>query len=142
MSECEKNRKKAYNVNVNGCKNLVTVIKELSDKNIEIISTGGTSRVISDAGVTVRSVDEVTNFPEMMGGRVKTLHPLIFGGILGRDSDQEEMAKYSIEKIDMEVSNLYPMRKPAENGVDLHTLIEEIEIVKENITFKIPGKLN
>ena len=75
--------------------------RALSDKGIEIISTGGTSRAISDAGIAVRPVEEVTNFPEMMGGRVKTLHPLIFGGILGRESDKEQMLEHNIGKIDM-----------------------------------------
>ena len=88
--------------------------KTLSDKGIEIISTGGTSQAISEAGVTVRPVEEVTNFPEMMGGRVKTLHPLIFGGILGRESDQEQMAEYNIGKIDMVICNLYPFKAAAD----------------------------
>ena len=102
--------------------------KTLSDKGIEIISTGGTSQAISEAGVTVRPVEEVTNFPEMMGGRVKTLHPLIFGGILGRESDQEQMAEYNIGKIDMVICNLYPFKAAADKGVNLSSLIEEIDI--------------
>tara|TARA_B100001029_G_scaffold179839_1_gene191522 strand:+ start:3589 stop:5139 length:1551 start_codon:yes stop_codon:yes gene_type:complete len=102
--------------------------KALSDKGIEIISTGGTSRAISDAGVVVRPVEEVTNFPEMMGGRVKTLHPLIFGGILGRESDQEQMLDHNIDKIDMVICNLYPFKDAANKGVDLNSLIEEIDI--------------
>ena len=73
--------------------------KGLSENGIEIISTGGTSKVISDSGISVRPVEEVTNFPEMMGGRVKTLHPLIFGGILGRDSDKEQMQEHGIDTI-------------------------------------------
>jgi len=102
--------------------------KTLSDKGIEIISTGGTSQAITEAGVTVRPVEEVTNFPEMMGGRVKTLHPLIFGGILGRESDQEQMAEHNIGKIDMVICNLYPFRAAADKGVNLSSLIEEIDI--------------
>ena len=102
--------------------------KALSEKNIEIISTGGTSRAISEAGISVRPVEEVTNFPEMMGGRVKTLHPLIFGGILGRDSDQEQMNEHNIDKIDMVICNLYPFKDAADKGVDLSSLIEEIDI--------------
>ena len=100
--------------------------KDLSKKGIEIISTGGTSRVISEAGVIVRPVEEVTNFPEMMGGRVKTLHPLIFGAILGRESDQEQMLEHNIDRIDMVICNLYPFKDAADKGVDLDFLIEEI----------------
>ena len=102
--------------------------RALSDKGIEIISTGGTSRVISDTGVAVRPVEEVTNFPEMMGGRVKTLHPLIFGGILGREADQKQMLEHNIDKIDMVICNLYPFKDAANKGVDLASLIEEIDI--------------
>jgi len=102
--------------------------RALSDKGIEIISTGGTSRVISDTGVAVRPVEEVTHFPEMMGGRVKTLHPLIFGGILGRESDQKQMLEHKIDKIDMVICNLYPFKNAANKGVDLASLIEEIDI--------------
>ena len=102
--------------------------RALSDKGIEIISTGGTSRLISDTGVAVRPVEEVTNFPEMMGGRVKTLHPLIFGGILGRESDQKQMLEHNIDKIDMVICNLYPFKDAANKGVDLASLIEEIDI--------------
>ena len=102
--------------------------RALSDKGIEIISTGGTSRVISDTGVAVRPVEEVTHFPEMMGGRVKTLHPLIFGGILGRESDQKQMVEHNIDKIDMVICNLYPFKDAANKGVDLASLIEEIDI--------------
>ena len=102
--------------------------RALSDKGIEIISTGGTSRAISDTGVAVQPVEEVTNFPEMMGGRVKTLHPLIFGGILGRESDQKQMLEHNIDKIDMVICNLYPFKDAANKGVDLDSLIEEIDI--------------
>jgi len=102
--------------------------KALSEKHIEIISTGGTSRAILEAGIAVRPVEEVTNFPEMMGGRVKTLHPLIFGGILGRESDQEQMSEHNIGKIDMVICNLYPFKAAADKGVNLSSLIEEIDI--------------
>ena len=63
---------------------------------VEIVSTGGTSQVISDQGINVVSVDTVTNFPEMMSGRVKTLHPLIFGGILARDEDSKEVEEHNL----------------------------------------------
>ena len=98
--------------------------KKLSQNGIEIISTGGTSKVISESGVVVRPVEEVTNFPEMMGGRVKTLHPLIFGGILGRESDSEQMQEHNIDKIDMVICNLYPFKSAADKGVDLSSLMK------------------
>ena len=89
MEEKERYRQEISRVliSVSDKSGIENLSKTLSDKGIEIISTGGTSQVISEAGVTVRPVEEVTNFPEMMGGRVKTLHPLIHGGILAkRDS--------------------------------------------------------
>ena len=83
-------------ISVSDKSGIVDLSKGLSENGIEIVSTGGTSKVISEAGITVRPVEEVTNFPEMMGGRVKTLHPIIFGGILGRDSDKDQMEEHGI----------------------------------------------
>ena len=116
MEEKERDRQEISRVliSVSDKSGIENLSKTLSDKGIEIISTGGTSQVITEAGVTVRPVEEVTNFPEMMGGRVKTLHPLIFGGILGRESDQEQMAEHNIGKIDMVICNLYPFRAAAD----------------------------
>ena len=115
-------------ISVSDKSGIVDLSKGLSENGIEIVSTGGTSKVISEAGITVRPVEEVTNFPEMMGGRVKTLHPIIFGGILGRDSDKDQMEEHGIENIDMVICNLYPFKSAAEKGVDLSSLIEEIDI--------------
>ena len=130
MEEKERYRQEISRVliSVSDKSGIENLSKTLSDKGIEIISTGGTSQVITEAGVTVRPVEEVTNFPEMMDGRVKTLHPLIFGGILGRESDQEQMAEHNIGKIDMVICNLYPFRAAADKGVNLSSLIEEIDI--------------
>ena len=83
-------------ISVSDKSGIVELSKKLSEMDIEIISTGGTSKIISDSGTLVRPVEEVTKFPEMMDGRVKTLHPLIFGGILGRESDQEQMEEHNI----------------------------------------------
>ena len=115
-------------ISVSDKSGIVDLSKGLSENGIEIVSTGGTSKAISEAGIPVRPVEEVTNFPEMMGGRVKTLHPLIFGGILGRDSDKDQMKEHGIENIDMVICNLYPFKSAAEKGVDLSSLIEEIDI--------------
>jgi len=102
--------------------------KALVKNGIEIISTGGTSKILSENGIAVTPVEDVTKFPEMMNGRVKTLHPLIFGGILARDSDKPETEQYDIGIIDMVVCNLYPFGDAASKGVDMDALIEEIDI--------------
>ena len=115
-------------ISVSDKSGIIELSKKLSEMDIEIISTGGTSKIISDSGTSVRPVEEVTKFPEMMDGRVKTLHPLIFGGILGRDSDQEQMEAHNIGKIDMVICNLYPFKSAADKGVELSSLIEEIDI--------------
>ena len=104
--------------------------KALAEKDIEILSTGGTAKSLADAGVDVKSVSDHTGFPEMMGGRVKTLHPKIHGGILGRmDVDSEEMQSHDIPPIDLVVTNLYPFEKVSENpDSDFGTVVENIDI--------------
>ena len=97
----------------------------------EIISTGGTARAIAEGGVPVTPIDEVTKFPEMMDGRVKTLHPMVHGGLLAkRDNPQHmaEAAEHGIEMIDMVVVNLYAFEKTVESGADFGTCIENIDI--------------
>lgn len=97
----------------------------------EIISTGGTAKVIAEAGVPVTPIDEVTRFPEMMDGRVKTLHPMVHGGLLAkRDNPQHmaEAAEHGIQMIDMVAVNLYAFEKTVESGADFGTCIENIDI--------------
>ena len=97
----------------------------------EIISTGGTARAIAEAGVEVTPIDEVTQFPEMMDGRVKTLHPRVHGGLLARRDDPSHMvqaSEHGIEMIDMVVVNLYAFEKTVESGADFATCIENIDI--------------
>ncbi len=97
----------------------------------QIISTGGTARVIAEAGIPVIPIDEVTQFPEMMDGRVKTLHPRVHGGLLARRDNSQHMteaAEYGIEMIDMVVVNLYAFEKTVESGADFATCIENIDI--------------
>ena len=97
----------------------------------EIISTGGTARAIAEGGVPVTPIDEVTKFPEMMDDRVKTLHPMVHGGLLAkRDNAQHmaEAAEHGIEMIDMVVVNLYAFEKTVESGADFDTCIENIDI--------------
>jgi phosphoribosylaminoimidazolecarboxamide formyltransferase/IMP cyclohydrolase len=115
-------------ISVSDKNKLTDFTKELDKLGIEIVSTGGTSKAITESGISVTSVEEVTNFPELMGGRVKTLHPMIFGGILARDSDLEETKKHKINLFDMVVCNLYPFKEAVLKGADLESLVEEIDI--------------
>ena len=102
----------------------------LAARGIEILSTGGTYKLLVKEGVAAREVSDYTGFPEMMDGRVKTLHPRIHGGILGRrEQDDAVMAEHGIEPIDMVVVNLYPFeRTVADPDCDLATAIENIDI--------------
>ncbi len=104
----------------------------LSDEfGAQIISTGGTAKAISEAGVSVTPIDDVTKFPEMMDGRVKTLHPLVHGGLLAKRDNPDHMAQaaeHGIEMIDMVVVNLYAFEKTVESGADFATCIENIDI--------------
>jgi phosphoribosylaminoimidazolecarboxamide formyltransferase / IMP cyclohydrolase len=105
---------------------------KLSKLSIEIISTGGTARFLRDAGISVRDVAELTGSPEMLGGRVKTLHPKVHGGILfrrGNEDDRRQTAEHRIAPIDMVVVNLYPFSATAAKpGVTAEELIENIDI--------------
>ncbi len=97
----------------------------------EVISTGGTARAIAEAGVPVTPIDDVTQFPEMMDGRVKTLHPKVHGGLLAKRDNPDHMAQaaeHGIEMIDMVVVNLYAFEKTVESGADFGTCIENIDI--------------
>src|SRR6186713_2125893 len=88
---------------------VLELARELSALGIDLLSTGGTAKTLRDAGIPVRDVSEVTGFPEIMGGRVKTLHPKIHGGLLGRSgTDDAVMAEHGIAPIDLLVLNLYP----------------------------------
>ncbi len=106
--------------------------KALQEMGVEIVSTGGTARVIREAGVTVKDVSELTGFPEMMNGRVKTLHPKVHGGILAlRDNPEHvaQMKENGIPEIDLVVVNLYAFEKTvAREGVTLSEAIENIDI--------------
>ncbi|WP_191602909.1 bifunctional phosphoribosylaminoimidazolecarboxamide formyltransferase/IMP cyclohydrolase [Marinomonas algicola] len=109
---------------------IVEFAKELTALNVEILSTGGTYRLLQDSGVAATEVSDYTGFPEMMDGRVKTLHPKIHGGILGRrDIDQDIMKEHQIDEIDMVVVNLYPFEATIERpDCDLPMAIENIDI--------------
>jgi phosphoribosylaminoimidazolecarboxamide formyltransferase/IMP cyclohydrolase len=110
--------------------NLLDFAQGLHDLGVQLVSTGGTFRALQDAGLPAVEVSSVTEFPEMMDGRVKTLHPKIHGGILGRrDQDQAVMAEHGIEAIDLVCVNLYPFKETIANPDKTHEdAIENIDI--------------
>ena len=111
---------------------LVDFARKLSALGVELISTGGTAKLLRDSGVTVKDISELTGFPEMLDGRVKTLHPKVHGGILHRREDPKHVAavaEHGIAPIDMVVVNLYAFEKTAAKpGVAFEELIENIDI--------------
>lgn len=109
---------------------LVPFVKRLVAAGYEIVSSGGTARVLIDAGIDVLPVEEATGSPEILGGRVKTLHPKIHGGILARGAeDDAELAANEIQRFDLVVTNLYPFRETvADPGVSEIDIIEKIDI--------------
>lgn len=110
---------------------LLELARALARMGVELISTGGTSGMLRAAGLVVRDVSDVTGFPEMMGGRVKTLHPAVHGGLLALRDDDEHlvaMAAHGIEPIDLLIVNLYPFEATVARGADTATCIENIDI--------------
>jgi phosphoribosylaminoimidazolecarboxamide formyltransferase/IMP cyclohydrolase len=110
---------------------VIDLARALARFGVELISTGGTALTLRAAGLTVRDVSEVTGFPEMMDGRVKTLHPMVHGGLLALRDDDEHlvaMAAHGIEPIDLLVVNLYPFEATVAKGADYDTCIENIDI--------------
>ena len=119
-------------ISVSDKRGVVELGSALSDMGVEILSTGGTAKVLRDGGVTVKDVSEHTGFPEMMDGRLKTLHPKVHGGLLGRrdnPADVADMKKHGILPIDMVVVNLYPFEATvAKPDVKFEDAIENIDI--------------
>ena len=110
---------------------LTDFARVLAEHGIELISTGGTRKALADAGLKVLDVSEITGFPEMMDGRVKTLHPKVHGGLLAIRDNYEHaaaMATYGIRPIDLLVVNLYPFEETVAKGADYDTCIENIDI--------------
>lgn len=111
---------------------VVDFARSLSTFGVQILSTGGTARVLREGGLTVTDISEYTGFPEMLDGRVKTLHPKVHGGILGMRDNPEHvkmMKEHGIENIDLLVINLYQFEKTvAKKGVTLKEAIENIDI--------------
>ena len=119
-------------ISVSDKNGIVDFARELSGLGVEMLSTGGTAKALKDAGIKVKDVSEYTGFPEMMDGRLKTLHPKVHGGLLWRRDnakDREEIDKHGIEAIDMVVVNLYPFEQTvSKSGVTFDDAIENIDI--------------
>ncbi len=110
---------------------LEPIIDLLNELNVKIVSTGGTKQFIEDRGVSVQSVENLTGYPSILGGRVKTLHPKVFGGILarrGEEGDLEQLKKYEIPEIDLVIVDLYPFEETLTSGADDQSIIEKIDI--------------
>ncbi len=110
---------------------LEPIVKELHKNNVIIYSTGGTETFINELGIPVVPVEDVTSYPSILGGRVKTLHPKIFGGILNRqdnETDVQQMKDYAIPQIDLVIVDLYPFEKTVASGADETAIIEKIDI--------------
>ncbi len=110
---------------------LEPIIKKLIELGIRLISTGGTKSFIEELGYEVSAVEDLTSYPSILGGRVKTLHPKVFGGILARralNSDQEELKQYEIPAIDLVIVDLYPFEETVASGADHTSVIEKIDI--------------
>ncbi len=119
-------------ISVSDKSGLVDFARALVDEfSVEIISTGGTARALAEAGIKVTDISQVTNFPEIMDGRVKTLHPAVHGGLLavrGNAEHEAAMKEHAIEPIDLLVVNLYPFEETLASGADYDTCVENIDI--------------
>ena len=107
------------------------LLKKLNAEGVKFLSTGGTQKCIESLGYECQKVEDVTTYPSILGGRVKTLHPKVFGGILGRrdnEGDQEQMKQYEIPEIDLVIVDLYPFEDTVASGASEADIIEKIDI--------------
>lgn len=107
------------------------LLKKLNDEGVKLLSTGGTQQFIESLGLECQKVEDLTTYPSILGGRVKTLHPKVFGGILGRrenEGDREQMAQYEIPEIDLVIVDLYPFEQTVASGASEADIIEKIDI--------------
>lgn len=107
------------------------LLAKLNDEGVKFLSTGGTQKFIESLGYECQKVEDVTTYPSILGGRVKTLHPKIFGGILGRrenEGDKEQMGQYEIPEIDLVIVDLYPFEDTVASGASDADIIEKIDI--------------
>jgi phosphoribosylaminoimidazolecarboxamide formyltransferase/IMP cyclohydrolase len=110
---------------------LEEILRTLNAQGVELLSTGGTQTFIESLGIPCQKVEDVTTYPSILGGRVKTLHPKVFGGILGRrelESDQQQMKQYNIPNIDLVIVDLYPFEATVASGASASDIIEKIDI--------------
>jgi phosphoribosylaminoimidazolecarboxamide formyltransferase / IMP cyclohydrolase len=110
---------------------LAQIVEQLNRLGVNIYSTGGTQKFIEDLNVEVNRVEDLTSYPSILGGRVKTLHPKVFGGILSRrslDSDNEQLVQYDIPEFDIVIVDLYPFEETVASGADEQSIIEKIDI--------------
>lgn len=110
---------------------LEDILKKLNDEGVKFLSTGGTQQFIESLGYECQKVEDITTYPSILGGRVKTLHPKIFGGILARrvlENDRKEMTEYEIPAIDLVVVDLYPFEQTVASGASEADVIEKIDI--------------
>ena len=110
---------------------LEPIVRLLNDQNVTIYSTGGTEDFIKNLGIAVVPVEDITDYPSILGGRVKTLHPKVFGGILNRQdnsSDVAQMIEYNIPQIDLVIVDLYPFEKTVASGASEVDAVEKIDI--------------
>ncbi|WP_233884466.1 bifunctional phosphoribosylaminoimidazolecarboxamide formyltransferase/IMP cyclohydrolase [Tenacibaculum piscium] len=110
---------------------LAPIVQKLNDLGVTIYSTGGTEKFIKELGINVVPVEEVTSYPSILGGRVKTLHPKVFGGILNRqdhEGDVAEMKEYNIPQLDLVIVDLYPFEKTVASGAPEQDIIEKVDI--------------
>ena len=107
------------------------LLKKLNEEGVKFLSTGGTQKFIESLGYECQKVEDVTTYPSILGGRVKTLHPKVFGGILGRrdnEGDQEQMKQYAIPEIDLVIVDLYPCEDTVASGASEADIFEKIDI--------------
>jgi phosphoribosylaminoimidazolecarboxamide formyltransferase/IMP cyclohydrolase len=110
---------------------LEEILRTLNAQGVELLSTGGTQTFIESLGIPCQKVEDVTTYPSILGGRVKTLHPKVFGGILGRrelESDLQQMQQYEIPAIDLVIVDLYPFEDTVASGASAADIIEKIDI--------------
>ncbi len=110
---------------------LEPIVRELHKNNVTIYSTGGTEKFIKDIAIPVTAVEDITSYPSILGGRVKTLHPKVFGGILNRqdhEGDISEMNEFNIPQIDLVIVDLYPFEKTVASGASEQEIVEKIDI--------------
>ena len=106
---------------------LAPIVQKLHELNVTIYSTGGTEKFIKELGIPVVAVEDLTSYPSILGGRVKTLHPKVFGGILARrdnEEDMQQLSEYEIPELDIVIVDLYPFEKTVASGASNQEIIE------------------